>query len=113
MKPCLGRHARHHPIFPRTSRTVEDWNQPYAVSRLATYLNQLFLGILDALSEQQTHENARSDFAPAHGELFLHEVENNPAVSQEPWTINSMAEHCGMGVTAFSKYCRELVNAGR
>jgi AraC family L-rhamnose operon regulatory protein RhaS len=23
-----------------------------------------------------------------------------------------MAEHCSMGVTAFSKYCRELVNAG-
>ena len=23
-----------------------------------------------------------------------------------------MAEHCGMGVTAFCRYCRELVNAG-
>ena len=23
-----------------------------------------------------------------------------------------MASHCGMGVTAFSKYCRELVNTG-
>ena len=31
---------------------------------------------------------------------------------QEPWTIDRMAEHCRMGVTAFSKYCRELVNAG-
>jgi len=45
-------------------------------------------------------------------ELFLGEVESNPAISQEPWTINSMVEHCGMGVTAFSKYCRELVNSG-
>ena len=45
-------------------------------------------------------------------ELFLQEVENNPAVSSEQWTIDSMAEHCGMGVTAFSKYCRSVVNAG-
>src|SRR5882724_4702780 len=39
--------------FRELARTVEAWNQPHAVSRLATHLNQLFLSILDALSEQQ------------------------------------------------------------
>jgi AraC family L-rhamnose operon regulatory protein RhaS len=98
--------------FRELARTVEAWNQPHTVSRLATHLNQLFLGILDALSEQQTHETPDLTSRQRTVELFLREVENNPAISRELWTINSMAEHCGMGVTAFSKYCRELVNTG-
>jgi AraC-like DNA-binding protein len=98
--------------FRELARTVEAWNQPHAVSRLATHLNQLFLSILDALSEQQTQETPDLTSRQRTVELFLHEVENNPAISRELWTINSMAEHCGMGVTAFSKYCRELVNSG-
>src|ERR1700744_237450 len=98
--------------FRELARTVEDWDQPHAVSRLATCLNQLFLGILDALSEQQIKETPDLTSRQRPGELFLHELEDSPATGSEPWTINSMAEHCGMGVTAFSKYCRELVNAG-
>jgi AraC-like DNA-binding protein len=98
--------------FRELARTVEAWHQPYAVSRLATNLNQLFLSILDALSEQQTHESPSLTSHQRTVELFLREVENNPGTSSEPWTLKSIAEHCGMGVTAFSKYCRELVNAG-
>jgi AraC-like DNA-binding protein len=98
--------------FRELARTVEAWNQPHAVSRLATNLNQLFLSILDALSEQQTQETPNLTSRQRTVELFLHEVEANPATSRELWTINSMAEHCSMGVTAFSKYCRELMNAG-
>jgi AraC-like DNA-binding protein len=97
--------------FRELARTVETWNQPHAVSRLATHLNQLFMGILDALSEQQTQETPDLTSRQRTVELFLREVENNPKICGELWTINTMAEHCGMGVTAFSKYCRELVNA--
>ena len=98
--------------FRELAQTVEAWNRPHAVSRLATYLNQLFLGILDALSEQQTQESPALTTRQRTVELFLQEVEHNQAISRELWTITSMAEHCKMGVTAFSKYCRELVNAG-
>ena len=99
-------------IFREIARTVEAWDRPHAISRLATNLNQLFLGILDALSEQQTQETPDLTSRQRTVELFLHEVEHNPAISRELWSINSMAEHCNMGVTAFSKYCRDLVNAG-
>jgi AraC family L-rhamnose operon regulatory protein RhaS len=98
--------------FRELARTIEAWDQPHAISRMATYLNQLFLGILDALSEQQKQETPDLTSRQRTVELFLQEVENNRATASEPWTINSMAEHCSMGVTAFSKYCRELVNAG-
>ena len=94
--------------FRELARSVEAWDRPYAISRLATNLNQLFLNMLDALSEQQTQETPDLTSRQRTVELFLHEVENNPAISRELWTINTMAEHCSMGVTAFSKYCREL-----
>ncbi len=98
--------------FRELARCVTAWGQPHAVSRMAVHLNLLLIDILDALSEQQTQEIPNSTSRQRTVELFLREVENNPAVSSEPWTINSMAEHCAMGVTAFSKYCRELVNVG-
>ena len=98
--------------FREIARTVENWGRPHCVSRLAANLNLLFLGILDALSEQQTHETPDLTSRQRTVQLFLREIEEHLAVCSEPWTIETMAEHCGMGVTAFSKYCRELVNSG-
>jgi AraC-like DNA-binding protein len=98
--------------FRDTARTVEMWDKPYAVSRLATHLNQLFLSILDALTEQQVQETPHLTSHQRTVELFLQELKTNPALCRELWTIDRMAEHCGMGVTAFSKYSRELVNSG-
>lgn len=94
------------------ARTIEAWDQPHAVSRLATNLNQLFLGILGSLSEVTQNETGSPTSRQRAVESFLNEVKNNPATCQEPWTLGRMAEHCGMGVTAFSRYCREFVNAG-
>ncbi len=98
--------------FRELARCITAWDQPHAVSRMAAHLNLLLISILDALVEQQAHENEQLTSRQRPVELFLKEVEQNPAISRESWTINSMASHCGMGVTAFSKYCRELVNSG-
>lgn len=98
--------------FRELARSVVEWEQPHAVSRLAVNLNQLLIGILDALSEQQTQEDVQLTSHRRTAELFLNDLEQNRVDLSEPWTLDRMAEHCGMGVTAFSKYCRELVNAG-
>ena len=98
--------------FRELARCITAWDQPHSVSRMAAHINLLLTDILEALSEQATPETPNSTSRQRTVELFLREVENNPAVSSEPWTINLMAEHCGMGVTAFSKYCRDLVNLG-
>lgn len=98
--------------FRELARTIEAWDQPRAVSRLATNLNQLFLGILGALSDAPAREANGPTCRQRVVESFLNELKNDPATCQEPWTISRMAEHCGMGVTAFSKYCREFANAG-
>ena len=98
--------------FGRLSRGVVDWEKPYAESRMITALNQLLLGMIAVLTEQPTRQNPELASRRRTVELFLLDLARNVASCSEAWTISQMAAHCGMGVTAFSVYCRELVNNG-
>lgn len=96
--------------FREIARVITAWPEPYAVSRLATTLNQLLIGILDALSVQPSHENKQLTSPQRTVKIFLDDLEAGRIKPGDPWTLNKMSVHCGMGMTAFSKYCRELVN---
>ena len=98
--------------FRKIGRAVDSWNQPRVVSHLVTHLNGLFLNIFDALSTQQLEESPDLTSPRRTIESFLNELKNNPTVCSERWSKSNMDEHCGLGVTTFSKYCRELVNIG-
>ena len=98
--------------FHELARSVGAWSQPHSVSRLATNLNQLLIGILDALTEQQAHEDEGLTSRRRAVEIFLRDLESDRIHPGEPWTLDGMAKQCGMGVTAFSQYCRQLVNTG-
>lgn len=98
--------------FRELGRTVAQWGQPHSVSHLTVHLNQLLLGILDTVSGQHANENKQLTSLRRTAELFLRDLEQGRVDLSEPWTLDRMATQCGMGVTAFSKYCREIVNAG-
>src|SRR6266436_2513659 len=98
--------------FHRISQCILDWNQPHSVSRMIVKLNQPLIGILDALTAQQIGEDPELTSRRRTVELFLKDLAENPVSIQELWSLDLMANQCGMGVTAFSKYARELVNTG-
>ncbi len=98
--------------FRGLSEGVLHWKKPHIESRMITLLNQLLLGILTALTEQEKHQNPELTSRRRTVELFLRDLAANGSNHSQPWTLEKMAAHCGMGITAFSKYCRELVNAG-
>ena len=99
--------------FRRLSHGVLDWEKPYTESRLIAALNQLLLGMITVLTEQSpTRQNPELAARRRTVELFLLDLARNGASCSESWTLKQMAEHCGMGVTAFSGYCRQLVNNG-
>jgi len=99
--------------FRELARCITAWGQPHAVSRMAVHLNLLLIGVLDALTEQQTRENEQLTSRRRAVEMFLKDLAENPVSIQELWTLDTMAKQCGMGETAFSKYARELVNTGQ
>ena len=98
--------------FRELARCITAWNQPHTVSRMAVHLNLLLIGILHALAEQQTHENEQLTSRKRAVEMFFQDLMDGKIDLGEQWTLDRMASHCKMGVTAFSKYCRELVNIG-
>lgn len=98
--------------FAELARNIAAWPQPHMVSRLTATLNQLLVGVLDALAEQPPNEDAQLTSHQRSVELFLRDLESARLNLGEPWTLGRMARHCGMGITALSKYCRQLVNAG-
>lgn len=91
---------------------VARWPAPHLESRMINLLNRLFLAVLVALSEQQTHHNPQLTSRRRTVELFLRDLAGNAASSSRDWTLEQMARECGLGITAFSKYCREVVNSG-
>jgi AraC family L-rhamnose operon regulatory protein RhaS len=98
--------------FRELARCIINWGQPHAVSRMAVHLNLLLIGVLDALAEQQTPENEQSPSRKSAVEIFICNLKDGGIDLGEQWTLERMASHCNLGVTAFSKYCRELVNIG-
>jgi AraC family L-rhamnose operon regulatory protein RhaS len=98
--------------FRALGECVTRWRQPHVESRMITLLNQLLVGILDALTHQQTTRDPDLTSRRRTVELFLRDLAENALSSREPWTLRQMAAQCGMGITAFSEYCRQLVNAG-
>jgi len=98
--------------FRHLSAGVLRWPEPHGESRMLAWLNQLLLGLLTVLSQQETRENPELVSRRRTVELFLRDLAANPASSSQPWTLERMAAHCGMGTTVFSQYSRELVNNG-
>jgi len=98
--------------FRELARCITAWGQPHAVSRMAVHLNLLLIGVLDALAEQQTHENEQLTSRKHAVEMFFRDLKDGSIDLGELWTLDRMASHCNLGVTAFSKYVRELVNIG-
>ena len=98
--------------FRNLSDGVLRWREAHVESHMLVWLNQLLLGLLAALSRQHTHENPELASRRRTVDLFLRDLAANAASSGQPWTLEKMAAHCGMGITAFTKYGRELVNNG-
>ena len=79
-------------------------------SRIAALVNLLLVGLLEALRHQNVPDDDSLVSVQRTTELFLKDLASNPLSLREPWTLASMAEHCGIGNTAFVKYCRILTN---
>lgn len=82
------------------------------ISRLMITINRLLVAVLELLRFQRgtTDSCANPSMSSQTVELFLSELRRSPKMLANPWTLVSMATYCGMGRSAFSKYCYELHN---
>lgn len=108
------------PVWPGSSalgKTFLEMTEPVRLapakgfaSRIAVQVNLLLLELLEMLRK----ENAKSDPSLASQQrtvlLFLEDLKDHTEGLSHPWTLERMARRCGMGITTFSRCCREITN---
>jgi AraC family L-rhamnose operon regulatory protein RhaS len=99
-------------VFRELSHCVSSWGADRIASRLSVAVNRLFVELMEIVVTQSGEESPELATHRHTVELFLRDLAENPGSCSHPWTLETMASHCGMGITSLSKYCRELVNNG-
>jgi len=77
------------------------------LTRLKLHINELILALGEMLSRRQIPLDESLSSTRRAVELFLSGL---PSQCAEPWTLEKMAERCGLGPTRFAWYCKQLSN---
>lgn len=94
--------------FEKLGRAVTSELSATRETRIAIAVNELLLSILEMLQELRVPLDRSLASSRRSVEMFLDAL---PEQVGAPWTLESMAETCGLGRTQFTNYCRNLKNA--
>lgn len=93
--------------FQEIGKAVKDNFQSSQESKLAILINELFLGILQLFRKGEILLDKGLMDSMRSAESFLAELSQ---YLERNWTLDSMAEHCGLGTTRFVHYCKQITN---
>lgn len=96
--------------FQRIAAAVQSDHQGSNTSRLTAYINELFVLLLDTLRRGDVTLDAYLATARHTVQLFWEDMNRYPHQLARPWTVQEMANQCGMGVTQFTDHCKKLDN---
>ncbi len=94
--------------FRKIGKSLDDTSDDGLISRVAVYVNELLLEILEMFRREDVPLSESLTDASRSVSLFLDIL---PDMITEPWTLELMADHCGLGVTRFVHYCKRLTNS--
>jgi AraC-like DNA-binding protein len=92
--------------YQQIAQAVEGEN----VSRLAVFLNELFILLLDMFRREKVPLDESLSSARRTVELFWNDLRQSGEQLGLEWTVVAMARRCGMGVTHFIHQTKQLVN---
>ncbi|MER2491589.1 helix-turn-helix transcriptional regulator [Catenovulum sediminis] len=97
-------------IFKRIQTYVISEPVEQYLSHLKIHLNQLLLALLELLKSQNIVTQQHLTTKTRAVEMFLEELKSNYKLAAYDWTLQLMANYCGMERSAFSNYCQQLTN---
>ena len=97
--------------FQRISAAVEADRQGSNLSRLAALLNELFVLVLEMFRQQRIKRDESLITTQRTVELFWADMRRNSINLASDWTVQSMARQCGLGVTHFIHYTKQITNS--
>jgi len=80
---------------------------PEAVARLKILINELIIALAEMLERRKPHLDENLSSSERAIRLFLKDL---PLHLNEPWTLESMAENCGLKRSRFAACCRQITN---
>ena len=80
---------------------------PEAIARLKIHINELIIALAEMLERRKPRLDESLSSSERAIRLFLKDL---PARMDEPWTLESMAENCGLGRSRFAACCRQITN---
>ncbi len=94
--------------FERLGRLVGEPFDSTTDARLALLVNELLVELLRMLEARESSLDRSLSTSRHCVEVFLDQL---PEQLDQPWTLERMAEECGLRRSQFAAYCRELTNA--
>lgn len=94
-------------IFHQLAIYIKSDTNASSESPLKVYINELLIRLLELLRKGDIGKQADLPPTLLAANNFLQAL---PRSLQDPWTLESMAAACGLGVTRFVYYCRQLTN---
>ncbi len=96
--------------FQRIGRAVQTDRSGSNVSRLAVHLNELFVLVLEMLSQDHIQLDESLSSTRRTVELFLDDLTGSLDHLALEWTVKRMARQCDIGITHFTHHCKQLTN---
>lgn len=93
--------------FERIARLVQNAEPAAIQSRLQLCINEILLAVLELLQKKEVALDPRLVSTRRTVEMFLAAL---PEHVEHPWTLDEMAENCGLGRSRFADYCRQITN---
>ncbi|MDN3688249.1 AraC family transcriptional regulator [Cyclobacterium jeungdonense] len=98
-----------HQCFQKIGACLEESKYKIPHSKLNLLINELLLLVLEMFNNEKEEikldgtltDNLRT------AELFFEDLKND---YDRPWTLETMAVHCGLGITSLTKYSKQLTN---
>ncbi len=96
--------------FQQIAETIEMERNGSGISRLTIRLNDLMLLILELFRKQDVSLDPSLSTSRRTVELFLMDLRSHADHLAIAWTVQEMADSCGLGITQFVHHTRRLVN---
>lgn len=107
-QPVWKANAEIRRCFLKIGQLIKNDKTAHNESWVGIYINELLMHILQLFRQGSFHFNESLTNSIRTVELFIKDLDTS---SYEPWTLESMAEHCGLGVTRFVHYFRQVTNS--
>lgn len=93
--------------FQKIGKAIDEDLNNNSASKIRILINQLLLLLLESLNEEKIVLNESLTDSSRSVNFFLKELDHNIA---ENWSIQSMANSAGVGLTRFTHHCKQSTN---